>query len=96
MFQAIRKEKSGSELTSYFWTHPDDHTTQTTDTPGFKPFTLLSYFWLSGVSEHLMMFLKVPQLSAVTVQVATSDLVSICYTCQTDQRDVLTITQTDE
>ena len=71
MFQAIRKEKSGSELTSYFW--------------------------LSGVSEHLMMFLKVPQqLSAVTVQVATSDLVSICYTCQTDQRDVLTIIQIDE
>ena len=73
MFQAIRKdrkEKSGSELTSYFW--------------------------LSGVSEHLMMFLKVPQLSAVTVKVATSDLVSICYTCQTDQRDVLTIIQIDE
>ena len=73
MFQAIRKdrkEKSGSELTSYFW--------------------------LSGVSEHLMMFLKVPQLSAVTVQVATSDLASICYTCQTDQRDVLTIIQIDE
>ena len=23
------------------YTHPDDHTTQTTDTPGFKPFTLL-------------------------------------------------------
>ena len=73
MFQAIRKdrkEKSGSELTSYFW--------------------------LSGVSEHLMMFLKVPQLSAVTVQVASSDLVSICYTCRTDQRDVLTIIQIDE
>ena len=73
MFQAIRKdrkEKSGSELTSYFW--------------------------LSGVSEHLMMLLKVPQLSAVTVQVATSDLVSICYTCQTDQRDVLTIIHIDE
>ena len=73
MFQAIRKdrkEKSGSELTSYFW--------------------------LSGVSEHLMMFLKVPQLSAVAVQVATSDLVSICYTCQTDQRDVLTIIQIEE
>ena len=73
MFQAIgkdRKEKSGSELTSYFW--------------------------LSGVSEHLMMFLKVPQLSAVTVQVASSDLFSISCTCQTDQRDVLTIIQIDE
>ena len=22
------------------YTHPDDHTTQTTDTPGFKPFTI--------------------------------------------------------
>ena len=73
MFQAIgkdRKEKSGSELTSYFW--------------------------LSGVSEHLMMFLKVPQLSAVAVQVASSDLFSISCTCQTDQRDVLTIIQIDE
>ena len=67
MFQAIRKEKSGSELTSYFW--------------------------LSGVSEHLMML---PQLSAVTVQVASSDLFSISCTCQTDQRDVLTIIQIDE
>ena len=24
------------------YTHPDDHTIQTTDTPGFKPFTILS------------------------------------------------------
>ena len=23
------------------YTHPDDHTTRTTDTPGFKPFTML-------------------------------------------------------
>jgi len=23
------------------YTHPDDHTIQTTDTPGFKPFTVL-------------------------------------------------------
>ena len=23
------------------YTHPDDHTRQTTDTPGFKPFTIL-------------------------------------------------------
>ena len=23
------------------YTHPDDHTTRTTDTPGFKPFTIL-------------------------------------------------------
>ena len=23
------------------YTHPDDHTTRTTDTPGFKPFTRL-------------------------------------------------------
>ena len=22
------------------YTHPDDHTTRTTDTPGFKPFTI--------------------------------------------------------
>ena len=24
------------------YTHPDDHTTRTTDTPGFKPFTMYS------------------------------------------------------
>ena len=24
------------------YTHPDDHTTRTTDTPGFKPFTLIT------------------------------------------------------
>ena len=24
------------------YTHPDDHTTRTTDTPGFKPFTKIS------------------------------------------------------
>ena len=23
------------------YTHPDDHTTRTTDTPGFKPFTII-------------------------------------------------------
>ena len=27
------------------YTHPDDHTTRTTDTPGFKPFTLLYYIY---------------------------------------------------
>ena len=25
------------------YTHPDDHTRQTTDTPGFKPFTVFLY-----------------------------------------------------
>ena len=25
------------------YTHPDDHTTRTTDTPGFKPFTIDEY-----------------------------------------------------
>ena len=25
------------------YTHPDDHTTRTTDTPGFKPFTILCF-----------------------------------------------------
>ena len=35
---------NGSEL------HPDDHTRQTNDTPGFKPFTILQYlfFFLQG------------------------------------------------
>ena len=26
------------------YTHPDDHTTRTTDTPGFKPFTKLQLY----------------------------------------------------
>ena len=36
-------EKSVTVTNSSFqnYTHPDDHTTQTTDTPGFKPFTML-------------------------------------------------------
>ena len=25
------------------YTHPDDHTKQTTDTPGLKPFTILKF-----------------------------------------------------
>ena len=25
------------------YTHPDDHATRTTDTPGFKPFTMILY-----------------------------------------------------
>ena len=29
------------------YTHPDDHTIRTTDTPGFKPFTLLNLCWLT-------------------------------------------------
>ena len=27
--------------------HPDDHTIRTTDTPGFKPFTMPSYVYLN-------------------------------------------------
>ena len=29
------------------YSHPDDQTTQTTETPGFKPFTNLLYFSVS-------------------------------------------------
>ena len=36
---------------------------------------------------------SVPQLSAVTEQVVSSDPLSISCTCQTDQRDVSTIIQ---
>ena len=47
------------------YTHPDDHTTQTTDTPGFKPFTmliksvvslisLLLCYWLNKVVNKMM------------------------------------------
>ena len=27
------------------YTHLDDHTRQTTDTPGFKPFTMIFFIW---------------------------------------------------
>ena len=34
----IIKTVTNSSFQNY--THPDDHTTRTTDTPGFKPFTM--------------------------------------------------------
>ena len=30
-------------VTNANYTHPDDHTRQTTDTPGFKPYTIVVY-----------------------------------------------------
>ena len=38
------------------YTHADDHTTRTTDTPGFKPFTIsfqMLYPFSFGVAEYL-------------------------------------------
>ena len=37
-----RKMSVTTSSSSQNYTHPDDHTIQTTDTPGFKPFTILS------------------------------------------------------
>ena len=37
------------QLTNY--THPDNHTRQTTDTPGFKPFTMI-IIGLTWVIDH--------------------------------------------
>ena len=35
------------------YTHPDDHTIRTTDTPGFKPFTLLISVYYSLIYPYL-------------------------------------------
>ena len=36
------------------YTHPDDHTIQTTDTPGFKPFTMLCIICQKEKNENLV------------------------------------------
>ena len=36
------------------YTHPDDHTIRTTDTPGFKPFTIFYEILLSGSSPGVL------------------------------------------
>ena len=35
---------NNSSLQNYMYTHPDNHTIQTTDTPGFIPVTMYVYF----------------------------------------------------
>ena len=35
------------------YTHLDDHTRQTTDTPGFKPFTMLLFFQTIGSAKRI-------------------------------------------
>ena len=39
--QAIETSVTATNSPFLNYTHPDDHTSQTTDTPGFKPFTML-------------------------------------------------------
>ena len=41
-FQWTRQNISHQQQFFSNYPHPDDHTTQTTDTPGFKPFTMLN------------------------------------------------------
>ena len=36
------------------YTHPDDHTTQTTDTPGFKPFTLIMVIYKKVILDWVI------------------------------------------
>ena len=41
------------------YTHPDDHTTRTTDTPGFKPFTIINIvitYTLLLIDYFILMF----------------------------------------
>ena len=42
------------------YSHPDDQTTQTTETPGFKPFTVSFTF----VTRHLL-FLGIPRFLGI-------------------------------
>ncbi len=39
----LRRTVVGDNSSSQNYSHPDDHTIRTTDTPGLKPFTLISY-----------------------------------------------------
>ena len=41
--QVVETSVSANNSSFQNYNHPDDHTRQTTDTPGFKPFTLLCY-----------------------------------------------------
>ena len=43
-------ESSATVTNKFFqnYTHPDDHTRQTTDTSGFKPFAILSRLFLTS------------------------------------------------
>ena len=43
------------------YTHPDDHTRQTTDTPGFKPFTILLFITIISYSVFFMLLLFCPE-----------------------------------
>jgi len=42
------------------YTHPDDHTIRTTDTPGFKPFTMqcfvMSFFFSVFLADETLRF----------------------------------------
>ena len=38
--QVVETSVTVTNISFQNYTHPDDHTRQTTDTPGFKPFTI--------------------------------------------------------
>ena len=46
------------------YTHPDDHTTQTTDTPGYDTLSVLWEFWLG----HSIFYLHPPKDAGVSNQ----------------------------
>ena len=65
------------------YTHPDDHTTRTTDTTGFKPFTRLCFCFLSfRLDWEHSPNLRVPHNIAKTLNFFFNSLLGVwkCYT----------------
>ena len=48
------------------YTHPDDHTTRTTDTPGFKPFTMI----LNFIKNIFLVFLIIEEGQSTNINYA--------------------------
>ena len=48
------------------YSHPDDHTRRTTDTPGFKPFTMLQVFYKNKLKHQGLGLLIIAGLTYTT------------------------------
>ena len=53
----LSKRQSANNSSSQNYSHPDDHTIRTTDTPEFKPFTM-TYLFLSSLARDLIDFFE--------------------------------------